>query len=74
MKTVFNLIKDESATIKKIHATGDLKGRLLSLGFHKGAEITVKKCAPAKQTLQVLVGQMNLALRMNEAKEIEVYE
>ncbi len=74
MKTVYNLTSNESATIKKIHATGDLKSRLLSLGFHKGADITVKKCAPGKQTFQVLVGQMNMALRMNEAKEIEVYE
>lgn len=74
MKTVFNLIKSEQATIKKLHATGDLKSRLLSLGFHKGAEIKITECTPAKQTIQVMVENMKLAIRMNEAKEIEVYE
>ena len=74
MKTVFNLMKSESATIKKLHATGDLKSRLLSLGFHKGAQIVITECSPSKQTIQVSVEHMKLAIRMNEAKEIEVYE
>ena len=74
MKTVYDLIKAETATIKKLHATGDLKSRLLSLGFHKGAEIVINECSPTKQTIQVTVEKMKLAVRMNEAKEIEVYE
>jgi ferrous iron transport protein A len=74
MKTVYDLVKQERATIKKLHATGDLKSRLLSLGFHKGAEISVTECTPSKQTIQVNVESMKLAIRMNEAKEIEVYE
>jgi ferrous iron transport protein A len=74
MKTVYDLSKSESAIIKKIHASGDLKSRLLSLGFHKGAELSVTECTPAKQTIQVMVENMKLAIRMNEAKEIEVYE
>lgn len=74
MKTVYNLVKSESAIIKKLHATGDLKSRLLSLGFHKGAEISINECTPSKQTIQVTVEKMKLAIRMNEAKEIEIYE
>lgn len=74
MKTVYDLTKNETATIKKLHATGDLKSRLVTLGFHRGASITVQECTPGKQTMQVNVENMRLALRINEAKEIEVYE
>ena len=74
MKTVYDLIKNQTATIRKIHAQGELKARLISLGFQKGAEIEVLECAPGKQTMQIKVDQMKLALRMNEAKEIEINE
>ena len=74
MKSVIDMVKGERATIKKIHATGALKARFITLGIQKGADVIIEECAPAKQTLQVTVGTMTLALRHSEAKEIEVYE
>ncbi len=60
------------ATIKKLHATGALKQRLVSFGIMKGATITLMEYAPRKSTVEVKVGKMRLALRKEEAEMIEV--
>ena len=62
----------ESAKIKKIHATPELKRRLISFGVIKGAEIELLATAPAKSTVEIRVGKMKIALRKEEAKTIEV--
>ena len=62
----------ESATIKKIHASPELKRRLISFGIIKGAGIDLLATAPAKSTVEVRVGKMKIALRKEEAKTIEV--
>ncbi len=62
----------ESATIKKIHASPDLKRRLISFGIIKGAAIELLATAPAKSTVEVRVGKMTIALRKAEAATIEV--
>lgn len=72
MKTLIDLRKGERAVIKKIHASGELKTRFMSLGIQKGATVLIEECAPAKQTIQVKVGSMILALRHNEAEEVEL--
>lgn len=72
MKTIYDLTRHDQATIKQVHAQGELKARLRALGIQKGARIEVLECAPAKQTMQIRVDTMKLALRMNEAKEIEI--
>jgi len=60
------------ATVAKIHATGPLKQRLISLGIMKGAGVTLLAYAIAKSTVEIKVGKMQLALRKDEADLIEV--
>ena len=62
----------ESATIKKIHASPELKRRLISFGIIKGADIELLATAPAKSTVEIRVGKMKIALRKAEAETIEV--
>lgn len=62
----------ESATIKKIHASLELKRRLFSFGILKGAHIRLLATAPRKSTVEIEVGKMKIALRNEEAKTIEV--
>jgi len=62
----------ESAVIKKIHAKEPLKSKLLSMGFTKGERVKVLKHTLAKNTFDVEVCNTNIALREEEAKEIEV--
>ena len=59
-------------TIKKLHASGPLKQRLVSFGIMKGVTITLMEYAPRKSTVEVKVGKMRLALRKEEADMIEV--
>ncbi|MDD2651801.1 MAG: FeoA family protein [Sulfurimonas sp.] len=58
--------------IKKLHATAELKARLISFGVMKDAVIEVLEYAPAKSTIEIKVGKTRLALRAQEAELIEV--
>ena len=63
---------DESGIIKKIYAKEPLKSKLLSMGFARGERVKVLKHTLAKNTFDVDINGVNVALREEEAKEIEV--
>ena len=60
------------AKVRKLHASGPLKQRLVSLGVMKGAVIDLLGYAPGHKTVEIKVGKMRLALRKEEAEMIEV--
>lgn len=60
------------ATVLKIHASGPLKQRLISLGIMKGSSLSLLAYSIAKSTVEIKVGKMQLALRKEEADLIEV--
>ena len=62
----------ESGIIKKIYAKDPLKSKLLSMGFSRGEKVKMLKHTLAKNTFDVDVNGVNVALREEEAKEIEV--
>jgi len=62
----------ESGIIKKVLAKEPLKSRLLSMGFAKGERVKVLKHTLAKNTYEVEVNNIPIALREEEAREIEV--
>ena len=62
----------EEAKVKKIKADSVLKQRLISFGVIKGANIKLLATAPAKSTVEIEVGKMKIALRKEEAQNIEV--
>ena len=62
----------DKAVITKIYAKEPLKSKLLSMGFVKGEKIKLLKHTMAKNTFDVEVANTNIALREEEAKEIEV--
>jgi len=72
MKILTDCPKGCETTIKKLHASGPLKQRLVSFGIMKGATITLLEYAPRKSTIEVKVGKMRLALRKEEADMIEI--
>jgi len=72
MNTLTNCPRGCETTIKKLHATGPLKQRLVSFGMMKGATVTLLEYAPRKSTVEIKVGKMRLALRKEEADMIEV--
>ncbi|MFA6188891.1 MAG: FeoA family protein [Sulfuricurvum sp.] len=65
--------KGGMATVVKIRASGALKQRLISFGIMRGSEIMMLECSPTKSTFEIKVGNVNLALRKEEAELIEVH-
>ncbi len=62
----------ESGIITKIHAKEPLKSKLLSMGFARGERVKVLKHTLAKNTFDIDINGVNVALRDEEAREIEV--
>ena len=72
MANLAELNANERAIVIKVKADGELKQRLASLGLRKNADITVKTYSLNKSTIEVEIGTGMIALRHEEAKEIEV--
>lgn len=64
--------KNDLVEVVKLHTQGALKQRLVSFGILKGVSIKVLGYSPTKSTVEIKVGKMNIALRAEEAKSIEV--
>jgi len=72
MKTLFDCKRGDVVEVVKLHANSEFKQRLISFGILKGAKVKMLEYAPAKSTIEIQVGKMNIALRAEEAKMIEV--
>jgi len=66
------LHKGDKAIIKQVDAKKALRDRFASFGIMRGEEITVKACSLARQTMEIEVGSTIIAMRADEAKNIEV--
>lgn len=72
MTTLVDLKANERAVVTKVNAEGELKQRLASLGLRKNINIKIKAFSLRNCTIEVEVGTAMLALRCEEAREIEV--
>ncbi|PCJ56008.1 MAG: iron transporter [Planctomycetota bacterium] len=70
--TLDNMSKGESATITAINCGKELKSRLNSFGLVRGQTVEVEKRSLAKNTLEIIINNMHLAIRSTEAEKIEV--
>ncbi|SFV64043.1 Ferrous iron transport protein A, putative [hydrothermal vent metagenome] len=66
------LEKGDRATIVKIDTNEDLKSRLLSFGVARGSQLSVEACSLGKQTIEIMVDDTLIGLRVDEARNIEV--
>jgi len=65
---------EKEAIVKKVHAKDPLKSRLFAFGIAKGQKIKMLKHTLAKNTFEIEVNNTKVALRDEEAKEIEIEE
>ncbi len=72
--TLFDLVSGQSARIVRIRNTGakGIRQRLLDMGITRGAVVRVERHAPMGDPVEIAILSYRLALRMNEAREIEV--
>lgn len=66
------ITKNQKALIKQINAEQTLKKRLFSLGLGIGREVEVVETSLQKNTIKVALGVSSIALRLDEAKTIQV--
>ncbi len=73
-KTLFDLVTGDSARIVKIRGRGSksIRQRLLDMGVTRGTDVYVERHAPLGDPVEVSIKGYHLALRMKEAKEIEI--
>jgi ferrous iron transport protein A len=64
--------KSKKVRVTKLNASHELKQRLISFGIMKDAVVEVLEHAPRKKTIEVKIGKMRIALRAEEAQQIEV--
>ena len=62
----------DKAVIRKIYAKDPLKSKLLSMGITRGEKVKILKHTLAKNTFDIEVSNTNIALREEEAAQIEV--
>ena len=72
--TLFDLTSGETARIVRIRNTGPkgIRQRLLDMGVTRGTVVRVERHAPMGDPVEIAILNYRLALRMNEAREIEV--
>ncbi len=58
--------------VKELNCDEELKHRFNSFGIRKGAKISIKKFSLGKKTIEVEVNRTFIALRIEEAKKIEI--
>lgn len=73
-KTLFDLVTGDRARIVGIsgNGLGSIRQRLLDMGVTKGTEVRVERHAPLGDPVEINIKGYYLALRMAEAKDIEV--
>jgi ferrous iron transport protein A len=70
--TLDQLKENTQAQITKIKSNDELKQRFYSFGIIKGSVITVSKISLAKNTIEIIVEDTSIGMRIEEAKHIEV--
>lgn len=56
-----------SATVKKLTASGAVRKRLMDLGLTPGADLTMRKVAPLGDPIEITLRGYELSLRKAEA-------
>ena len=72
MKTLKDVKAGETAVIKKLHAEGALKYRIMDIGMNEGTQELVKKSAPLGDPVRVRVKDNDIFIRKSDMKKIEV--
>ncbi len=73
--TLYDLDRGEWARVKAVHGGKNghgIRQRLLDMGITTGTEIRVERHAPLGDPMEIVVKDYRLALRLAEARHIEV--
>lgn len=74
MKRLSELAVGCSAEIVAVHATGEIRRRLIGMGVVKGTKLKLERVAPLGDPLELYCKGFHLSLRKSEAEQIMVRE
>ena len=72
MRTLKDVKIGKSAKVVKLHGEGAVKRHIMDMGITKGVTVTVRKCAPFGDPIELTVRGYELSLRKADAEMIEV--
>ena len=67
-----DLGEGDRAEIKAIRGEGAFKRRLLEMGFMPGATVLIKKYAPLRDPIELVIKGYHVSLRRKEAQKVLV--
>ena len=70
--TLRDLAPGDCAVVRAVRASGELRGRLMEMGFVSGTEVRVVRLAPLGDPLVVILHGYQLSLRRSEAETVLV--
>ena len=68
-----DLREGDRAAIKAIRGEGAFKQRLLEMGFMPGTTVLVKKYAPLRDPIELVIKGYHVSLRREEAEQVLVH-
>ncbi len=72
MDTLNNVKMGQKVTVSRVKGKGELKRRLIDMGFVPGVEVFIKRVAPLGDPLEIKLLGYSLSLRKKEAAGIVV--
>ena len=72
IKSLSELEPQETGKIVKVGGKGGIRRRLLDMGVVSGAVVEVQRVAPLGDPVEIRIKGYNLALRLEEAANIQV--
>ena len=70
--TLRDLREGDRADIKSIRGEGAFKRRLLEMGFMPGTTVLIKKYAPLRDPIELVIKGYHVSLRRKEAQQVLV--
>jgi Fe2+ transport system protein FeoA len=67
-----DLREGDRAEIKAIRGEGPFKRRLLEMGFMPGTNVLIKKYAPLRDPIEMVIKGYHVSLRRKEAQQVLV--
>jgi ferrous iron transport protein A len=68
-----DLREGDRAAIKSIRGEGPFKQRLLEMGFMPGTTVLIKKYAPLRDPIELVIKGYHVSLRREEAEQVLVH-
>jgi len=73
-RTLNDIHPGETVRIRRHHANGAVRQRLMDLGLMPNVDVLVIRSAPLNDPIELKIGISNVTLRRQEAATIEVFD